>query len=130
MHVAEHPDTSAQAQRLATVLKGAGVPVRVYGARESTHNKINADLGVPDDPGTRVLFRIRRRGAEEVIARPWGITRLIPTESPARPLATTRPVAYLDHRYSYRHREPNRPSPLAAAPGAWVGNPSFRGVVA
>ena len=56
MHVAEHPDTSAQAQRLATVLKGAGVPVKVYGARESTHNKINADLGVPDDPGTRVLF--------------------------------------------------------------------------
>ena len=56
MHVADHPDTSAQAQRLATVLKGAGVPVRVYGARESTHNKINADIGVPDDPGTKVLF--------------------------------------------------------------------------
>jgi len=29
MHVAEHPDTGAQAQRLAGVLKGAGVPVRV-----------------------------------------------------------------------------------------------------
>ena len=56
MHVAEHPDTSAQAQRLASVLKGAGVPVRVFGARESTHNKINADLGLPDDPGTKALF--------------------------------------------------------------------------
>jgi arylformamidase len=56
MHVAEHPDTGAQAQRLASVLQGAGVPVRVYGARESTHNKINADLGVPDNPGTRALF--------------------------------------------------------------------------
>jgi arylformamidase len=56
MHVAEHPDTSAQAQRLATVLKGAGVPVRVYGAWESTHNKINADLGLPDHPGTKALF--------------------------------------------------------------------------
>jgi arylformamidase len=56
MHVAEHPDTGAQAQRLAGVLKGAGVPVRVFGARESTHNKINADLGLPDDPGTRALF--------------------------------------------------------------------------
>jgi acetyl esterase/lipase len=55
MHVAEHPDTSAQAQRLADVLKGAGVPVRVFGARESTHNKINADLGLPDDPGTKAL---------------------------------------------------------------------------
>ena len=56
MHVAEHPDTIAQAQRLANVLKGAGVTVRVFGARESTHNKINADLGVPDDPGTKALF--------------------------------------------------------------------------
>jgi acetyl esterase/lipase len=56
MHVAEHPDTSAQAQRLASVLKSAGVPVRVYGARESWHNKINADIGLPDDPGTKALF--------------------------------------------------------------------------
>jgi acetyl esterase/lipase len=56
MHVADHPDTSAQAQRLADVLKGAGIPVRVYGARESTHNKINADIGRPDDPGTKALF--------------------------------------------------------------------------
>ncbi len=56
MHVAEHPDTSAQAQRLAGVLKKAGVPVTVFGARESTHNKINDDLGVPDDPGTKAMF--------------------------------------------------------------------------
>jgi acetyl esterase/lipase len=56
MHVADHPDTSAQAQRLASALKSAGVPVRVYGAQESTHNKINADLGVPGDPGTKALF--------------------------------------------------------------------------
>lgn len=56
MHVAEHPDTGAQAQRLAVVLKGAGVPVNVFGARESTHNKINADIGLPDDPGTKALF--------------------------------------------------------------------------
>src|SRR3954449_8239782 len=44
LYVAGNPDTGAQAQRLATVLKGAGVPVRVFGAQESTHNKINADL--------------------------------------------------------------------------------------
>jgi arylformamidase len=56
MHVAEHPDTGAQAQRLADVLKGAGVPVRVFGARESTHSKINADLGLPDDPGTKAVL--------------------------------------------------------------------------
>jgi arylformamidase len=55
MHVAGHPDTTAQAQRLANVLKGAGVPVKVYGARESTHNKVNSDIGLPDDPGTAAL---------------------------------------------------------------------------
>lgn len=56
MHVAEHPDTSAQAQRLATVLRSAGVPVKLYGAQESNHGKINADLGLPEDPGTMALF--------------------------------------------------------------------------
>ncbi len=56
MHVASHPDTSAQADRLANVLRSAGIPVKVYGARESTHNKINADIGLPDDPGTQMLF--------------------------------------------------------------------------
>jgi acetyl esterase/lipase len=56
MHVAEHPDTSAQAQRLASVLKSAGIPTKVFGARESTHNKINDNLGLPDDPGTRALL--------------------------------------------------------------------------
>jgi arylformamidase len=56
MHVADHPDTTAQAQRLASALKCEGVTVRLYGARESTHNKINADLGLPDDSGTKALF--------------------------------------------------------------------------
>jgi acetyl esterase/lipase len=56
LHVAEHPDVRAQAQRLGNVLKGAGVPVTVFGARETTHNKINADLGLPDDPSTKALF--------------------------------------------------------------------------
>ncbi len=56
LHVAEHPDTSAQAQRLANALKAAGVPVTVFGARETTHNKINANLGQPDDPATKALF--------------------------------------------------------------------------
>jgi arylformamidase len=56
LHVAEHPDTSAQARRLGNVLKDAGVPVTVFGARETTHGKINADLGRPDDPATKALF--------------------------------------------------------------------------
>ncbi len=56
LHVAGHPDTTAQAQRLGNVLKEAGVPVRVFGGQETTHNKINADLGLPDDPGTKALY--------------------------------------------------------------------------
>src|SRR5499426_1440115 len=53
LHVAGHPDTTAQAQRLGNVLKEAGVPVTVFGAKETTHNKVNADIGLPDDPATK-----------------------------------------------------------------------------
>jgi arylformamidase len=56
LHVAEHPDTSAQAQRLGTVLKEAGLPVTLYGARDTTHGRINDDIGRPDDPSTKALF--------------------------------------------------------------------------
>jgi len=56
LHVANHPDVSAQAQRLGTVLKDAGVPVKVFGAKESTHTRINAELGLPEDPGTKAVF--------------------------------------------------------------------------
>jgi hypothetical protein len=38
------------------VLKGAGVPATVFGGRETTHNKINADLGLPDDAATKSLL--------------------------------------------------------------------------
>ena len=57
LHVAGHPDVSAQARRLGAVLQQAEVPVRLFGARETTHNKLNADLGLPDDPATQELFR-------------------------------------------------------------------------
>jgi arylformamidase len=56
LHVAEHPDTTAQAQRLAAALKEVGVPVTVFGARETYHSKISGDLGKPDDPATKALF--------------------------------------------------------------------------
>jgi acetyl esterase/lipase len=56
LYVADHPDTSAQAQRLGNVLKDAGVPVTVFGAKETNHNKLNANLGVPGDPATKALF--------------------------------------------------------------------------
>jgi arylformamidase len=56
LYVADHPDTNAQAQRLGNVLKEAGVPATLFGARDTTHGKINADLGRPDDPATKALF--------------------------------------------------------------------------
>jgi acetyl esterase/lipase len=56
LHVAGHPDVTAQAVRLGNVLREAGVPVTVFGARETTHTKVNADLGKPDDPATKALF--------------------------------------------------------------------------
>ena len=56
LHVADHPDTAAQAQRLADALKDAGVSVNVFSARETYHGKISADLGRPDDPATKAVF--------------------------------------------------------------------------
>lgn len=55
MYVAGHPDTSAQARRLAMALESASIPVRLFGGRETTHSKINNDIGVADDPGTKAL---------------------------------------------------------------------------
>jgi acetyl esterase/lipase len=56
-HVSGHPDTSAQAQRLNTVLSDAGVSSKLYGAKDSDHSKINNDIGTPNDPGTALLLK-------------------------------------------------------------------------
>ncbi len=56
LHVANHPDTTAQALRLANVLKAAGLSATVFGARETTHTRLNEDLGKSDDPATKALF--------------------------------------------------------------------------
>ena len=56
MHVADHPDTTAQAQRLANVLKASGIQAILYSAKDSSHTKINDHIGLPDDPGTKLLF--------------------------------------------------------------------------
>ena len=55
LHVAAHPDTSAQAARLGNALKEAGVPTTVFGAKDTSHVKLNDDLGLPDDPATKAL---------------------------------------------------------------------------
>jgi arylformamidase len=57
LHVAGHPDVSAQARRLGVVLQRANVPTTVFAAPETTHNKLNDDLGLSDDPATRELYR-------------------------------------------------------------------------
>lgn len=56
LHVADHPDTSAQAFRLGSVLKAAGVKTTVFGAKETNHSKLNDNLGVAGDPATKVLL--------------------------------------------------------------------------
>jgi hypothetical protein len=61
LHVADHPDTSAQAQRLGAVLNDTGVPAKVFGAKDTNHTKINASLGIPDDPSTVALFEFVNR---------------------------------------------------------------------
>ena len=65
LHVAGHPDVTAQAIRFGNVLKEAGVPVTVFGARETTHNKLNADLGLADDPATKALFAFLDRALKK-----------------------------------------------------------------
>ncbi len=55
IYVAGHPDTAAQALRLGAALNEAGVPTTLFGGKETTHNKINADIGLADDPGTKAV---------------------------------------------------------------------------
>lgn len=57
LYVAGHPDVTAQARRLGAVLKAAKVPVTLFGASETTHVKLNADLGIPEDPATKELYK-------------------------------------------------------------------------
>jgi arylformamidase len=56
LHIAGHPDTGAQARRMAAVLETAGVSVNVVAAREATHASINDNIGVPNDAVSKELF--------------------------------------------------------------------------
>jgi arylformamidase len=64
LHIAGHPDTTAQARRLAAVLEAAEIPVKVVAGRETTHSSINDNLGAPDDPVTKELFAFVARALE------------------------------------------------------------------
>jgi acetyl esterase/lipase len=56
LHVADHPDVAAQAERLEAVLKEAGVPAARFAAKDTNHTKINAHIGVSGDPVSEALF--------------------------------------------------------------------------
>jgi arylformamidase len=57
LYFSGNPDTRAQAERLGAVLKAAGVPATVYGKADSNHSRLHDDLGKPDDPATKELYR-------------------------------------------------------------------------
>jgi acetyl esterase/lipase len=56
LHVADHPETRAQSQRLAKALQAAGVSARAYPAAGKNHTTINADLGLSGDRPTQAMF--------------------------------------------------------------------------
>jgi arylformamidase len=56
VHIAENPDTGAQARRMNAVLQGAGISTRVLTARETTHARVNDDIGAPNEVVTKELF--------------------------------------------------------------------------
>ena len=57
LHVADHPETKGQSQRLIEVLEKAGVQARAYPAAEGkTHETINSELGTPGDKPTREML--------------------------------------------------------------------------
>ena len=64
LHIAGHPDTTAQARRFAAVLEAAGISVKIVAGRETTHASINDKLGEPDDPVTKELFAFVKRNIE------------------------------------------------------------------
>src|SRR2546421_10182829 len=56
LHVADDTDTTAQAHRLWSELREAGIEAKMFGAAGTDHVKLDRDLGVPGDPSTAELF--------------------------------------------------------------------------
>jgi acetyl esterase/lipase len=56
LHVADHPETRLQSERLVKALREAGISARAYPAEGKNHTTLNNDLGVPDDRPTQELF--------------------------------------------------------------------------
>lgn len=56
LHVDHHVDTTAQAVRLRDELRSAGLRADTFAAPNTNHVQLNDNLGIPDDPATKVLF--------------------------------------------------------------------------
>ena len=56
VYVAKHPETSAQAQRLAKALRAAGISVEAFAAENTDHKKLNNDLGTAGDKPSAAIF--------------------------------------------------------------------------
>ncbi len=56
LHVADHPETGGQSQRLAQALQEAGVSAKAFPAEGKDHGTINSELGTPGDEPTKVMF--------------------------------------------------------------------------
>jgi arylformamidase len=56
LHVADHPETRGQSQRLLQVLEAAGISAKAYPAEGKNHTTINVDLGLADDRPTQEMF--------------------------------------------------------------------------
>jgi hypothetical protein len=61
LHVADHPLTTSQSERLAAALQEAGVPAKVSAAAGTDHTRINSELGLPDDETTQEVFEFLSR---------------------------------------------------------------------
>ena len=57
LHVADHPETQAQSQRLAQALRDAGYSAKTFGEEGTDHVALNADLGKPNDRPSQAMFK-------------------------------------------------------------------------
>ena len=64
LYVSSHPDTTAQAERLNSVLQDSGISTKLFGAKDSSHTRLNDDLGTPHDPATLAVFEFVQQSLE------------------------------------------------------------------
>jgi len=56
LHVAEHPETRAQSQRLVKALQAVDLQAKTYAASNCNHVTLNSELGTPDNKPTQAMF--------------------------------------------------------------------------